>query len=146
MKNMKNFIAIALMLCMVLGLCACGSEEAPATEAPTEAEIIVTEAPTEAPTEEQAVENVDDGLTTYTVTVVDEGGNPIAGAMIQICQDTCYPSVTDAAGTATYRVEEADYKVSFLSVPAGYDYVDDTREFYFESGSTEITIILKAVA
>lgn len=142
MKNIKNLIAIALMLCMVLGLCACGGEEAESTEAPTE--VIVTEAPTEAQEETEAA--LAEGMAEYTVTVVDEGGNPVAGAMVQICQDTCYPSVTDENGVAKYTVAEADYKVSFLTLPAGYEYVDETQEFYFEAGSTEITITLKAVA
>ena len=36
------------------------------------------------------------------------------------------------------------YKVSFLALPAGYTYVDDVQEFYFENGSMEMTITLKA--
>lgn len=142
MNNMKKMIAMALMLCIVLGLCACGAAEAEPTAEPTEA--VVTEAPTEAPEETAAPE--DDGMTTYTVTVVDEGGNPIAGAMVQICLETCYPAVTNESGVAEYSVVEADYKVSFLSLPAGYDYADETQEFYFDAGSTEMTITLKAVA
>ena len=141
MKNIKKMIALALMLCMVLSLCACGAGEAEATAEPTDA--VVTEAPTQA---QETEADLAEGMAEYTVTVVDEGSNPVAGAMVQICLDTCYSSVTGENGVAKYTVAEADYKVSFLSLPAGYEYVDETQEFYFEAGSTEITITLKAVA
>lgn len=137
---MKKLIAIVLMLAMALSLAACGGETAPETEAPaaeTEAPVVTTEAPvaqTEAPVEEEG----------YVVTVVDEAGNPIAGAMVQLCKDTCFPGVTGADGTARFALDEDSYKVSFLALPAGYTYVDDVQEFYFEDGSMELTITLKA--
>lgn len=138
MKNLKCLMAIVLMLAMALSLAACGGETAPETEAPeTEAPVVTTEAPvaeTEAPVEEDA----------YLVTVVDEAGNPIAGAMVQLCKDTCFPGVTGADGVAKFVLAEDAYKVSFLALPAGYTYVDDTQEFYFEDGSMELTITLKA--
>lgn len=138
MKNLKRLMAIVLMLAMALSLCACGgeTEEAPETEAP----VVTTEEP--APeTEAPVVEEEEDA---YVVTVVDENGSPIAGAMVQLCKDTCFPGVTDADGVAKFVVAEDDYKVSFLALPAGYTYVDETQEFYFEDGSMELTITLKA--
>ena len=84
-----------------------------------------------------------------TVKIVDEAGNPVVGAMVQICQgETCMPGpMTGSDGTVTFNVEEADYKVSFLGgVPAGYEYTTEETEFYFEDGSYEMTIVLKAVA
>lgn len=136
--NMKKFSLLALVLCLVLSLCACGGSEAPATEAPA------TEAPAvEAPATEAAIP---EGMAQYTITVVDEGGNPIAGAMVQMCKDSCIPGATDANGVATFTMAEDDYKVSFLTMPAGFELVDETSEFYFEAGSTEMTITLKAVA
>ncbi|MBQ7801940.1 MAG: hypothetical protein IJ375_06430 [Oscillospiraceae bacterium] len=135
---MKKFVSAVLALCLVLGLCACGSAEND-TPATTEAPVVVTEAPTEAETEAPVAE----GMVTYTVTVVDGEGNPMAGTMVQICLDACIPAVTDASGVAQWTVEEADYKVSFLSVPEGYE--AEAENFYFESGSTEMTLTLKAV-
>lgn len=136
---MKKLIAIALMFAMALSLAACGGSTPAETEAPeTEAPVVVTEAPaveTEAPAEEEDA---------YIVTVVDEAGNPIAGAMVQLCKDTCFPGVTGADGVAKFVLAEDEYKVSFLALPAGYTYVDDTQEFYFEDGSMELTITLKA--
>ncbi|MBO4937765.1 MAG: hypothetical protein J6C98_02020 [Oscillospiraceae bacterium] len=134
---MKKIISAALLMCLVLCLCACDSQEAaPATEAP----VVVTEAPTEAPAETEP--EVPEGMVTYTVTVVDEEGNPISGAMVQICLDACIPAMTNEEGVAEWTVEEADYKVSFLTAPAGY--AADTENYYFESGSTELTLTLKA--
>lgn len=142
MKRMKNIFVLLLALCMVLSLCACGaSDNSDATDA-SETVPAVTAAQTEASEETEAP--AADGTAGYKVTVVDEEGNPIAGAMVQICMDTCYPGVTDASGVATFDVEEADYKVSFLSLPSGYTYSTEEQEFYFEDGSTEITLTLKA--
>ena len=138
---MKKLISVALMLCMILGLCACGSAD-DNTPATTEAPVVVTEAPTEAPAETEA--EVPEGMVTYTVTVVDEEGNPISGAMVQICLDACIPAVTNESGVAEWTVEEADYKVSFLTTPEGY--AADTENYYFEAGSTELTLTLKAAA
>ena len=142
--NIKRFLALCLALCLAVSLIACGETQVEnptdeATKAPTDNQ---TEAPaTDAPTE--------DANPVYTVRIVDEAGNPVAGAMVQICQgETCMPGpLTGEDGTVTFQVAEADYKVSFLgSVPAGYDYTTEETEFYFEKGSYELTIVLKAVA
>lgn len=140
---MKKLSIIALLLCMVLCLCACGSSEAPATEAPE------TEAPTVAETTEAVAETeiaVPDGMVSYTVTVVDEEGNPIAGAMVQLCKDSCIPGVTNDEGVATFIMLEDAYKASMLSMPEGYAYAGETEEFYFDNGSFDLTIVLKAAA
>ena len=143
--KIKNILSLVLALALVIGLCACGgSEEATqATQAATEA---ATEAATQAATEAaaEATEEVDDGTVTYRVKVTDESGAPIVGAMVQICLDTCLPGMTNAEGVAEYQVAEADYKVSYLALPAGYTYTTEETEFYFETGSTEMTITLKA--
>ena len=135
---MKKLLSVCLLLCLLVSLCACGQTEPAATETPTEP--VTTEAPTEAPTE-------DDGMATYTVTVVDEGGNPVAGAMVQICKDDCFPAITDAQGVATFnRPETEGYKISFVSMPQGYELTTEETEFYYEGDAKEMTITLKAVA
>lgn len=148
--NMKRILAILLALCMMLALCACGGNqeenkvnEQPVAEAPQEA----TEAPTDAPEEPQEEETEASGVV-YTVKVQDEGGNPIVGAMVQVCQgELCLmPSATDADGVATFTVaQEAEYEAKFLTLPEGYDYTGEEHAFPFGS-STELTITLKAVA
>lgn len=143
---MKKLIAMLLALVMVVGLAACGE-----TAKPTEPEN--TDPAPSAPAATEPSQNVEEPPVNenpvYTVKIVDEGGNPISGVMVQICQgETCLPGpVSDENGTVTFQVAEADYKVSFLGgVPAGYDYTTEETEFYFEDGSYEVTIVLKALA
>ncbi len=130
--NMKNILAIVLVLCMALSLVACGgnTEE---TQPQTEPSVATTE----------TTETVDDGKVAYKVTVVDNTGNPIAGAMVQMCLETCFPAVTNADGVAEFNLAEADYKVSFISAPAGFA-VEEA--YYFEAGATEMTITLEPAA
>ena len=136
---MNKIMTMLLVLVMALSLCACGGETPAETEAPvvTEAPAVPEAAETEAPVEEE------DG---YTVTVLDEAGSPIAGAMVQLCKDACVPGVTDENGVAKFNLPEDSYKVSFLMLPAGYTYAGEEQEFYFEDGSMELTITLKAAA
>ena len=144
--NLKRLSMLVLALVMVLGLVACG-EKAPVEETPV-VEAPVEEAPVEeAPVEEEPAEAVPAGIV-FTVKVVDEGGNPVVGTMVQICQgELCMmPSATDANGVATFSVmEEGDYEAKLLTLPAGYEYA--TEEYAFPFGSSnEVTITLKAVA
>lgn len=137
MKYMKLLLALALVLCMAMSLCACGNdskETNPSDQTP---------AATTKGTEDTTAP-VDTGKVTYTVTVVDQDGNPIAGAMVQMCKDACVPGMTNENGVAEYSLAEDAYKVSFLSIPAGYTYSSDVTEFYFENGAHELTITLKA--
>lgn len=137
---MKKIISVLLLLCLVLSLCACGQTNTETTTTEPTTTEAVEENTTEKPTE-------DDGMATYTVTVTDEGGNPISGAFVQICKDDCFPGSTDANGTATFsRPETEGYKISFISLPAGYDYSGEETEFYYEGDAKELTITLKAVA
>lgn len=134
--KLKNILMLALALCLVFSLCACGNNNDNNTDE--------TPAPSSTQEETQESTNANDGKVTYTVTVVDEAGNPVAGALVQLCLESCVPSVTNAEGKATYNVEEADYKVSFVSFPEGY--TSDVNEFHFEAGSYELTLTLKAAA
>lgn len=119
----------------MIGLCACGGNGSDAKE---------TTAATNEATVSQTEETVDDGKVTYTVKVVDENGDPVANAAVQICKDSCLPGVTNEEGVAIFNVVEDDYKVSFMAMPEGFQ--ADAEEFYFEDGSYELTITLKAAA
>ncbi len=137
---MKKVIAALLLLSLALGLCACVSGNSNETTAPSEPSTATD--PTQAPTD-PTVDQED----AYVVTVVDTEGNPIAGAFVQLCKlgddGACVPGATDAQGKATFKLEKDDYKVSFVTMPSGYDYVDDVTDFYFEEGSMELTITVK---
>lgn len=144
--NMKRLFAIMMALCLCIALAACGGNEEPAPE--TEAPEQTTAAPTAEPEEpEQETEAEPSGIV-YTVYVKDEGGNPIPSAMVQMCEGTnCMPAATNAEGAATFNVaQEADFEVKFLTLPAGYEYTTEDQVFYFDAGSYELTITLKAVA
>lgn len=140
MNNMKKLLALLLAMVLVLGLCACdaGEDKDNATDGSTESSSTGETEPSGT--------TPFDGKVTYTVKVVDESGNPISGALVQLCLDACIPSATNASGVATYKLEKADYKVSFMKLPDGYTYTTDATEFHFASGSYELTITLKAVA
>lgn len=132
---MKKLIAVLLLGAMVFCLCACGeTQNNNETNTPN-----VTE-PQE--TEQQAT-----GVT-YTIKLVDEGGNPVAGAMVQLCSDLCLPKLTDAEGLAVFENQEEkdNYKASVTSYPAGYEQLGEETEFYFGAGNYEVTITVKAVA
>ena len=147
MNNLKRIATAVLLVCMLLTLCACGGANPETKPVETEAPAVETEAPavaTEAPAQEAEVA-IPDGMTQYKVTVVDEAGAPIVGAMVQLCKDSCVPAVTDANGVATFNLPEDDYKASMLAMPAGYEYAGEADTFYFE-GAYELTITLKAVA
>lgn len=140
MNLIKRLFALVMILCVMVSLCACGgSGSNDATDEPSEP--TVTEGSNG---DEEIVDNTDDGLVDYTVTVTDENGTPIAGALVQLCMDTCYPSATGEDGVANFHVAEAEYKVSFLTLPEGYTYSGDEDTFYFEDGSTDMVIVLKA--
>ena len=137
------FAAILLLLAVAMTAVACdnGNVETPTTEQSTEAP---TAAPTETETETEAPEETtDDGKVTYTVTVVDANGAPVAGVAVQFCDDNgCrMPVATNAEGIVTLTDVESNFHVTIASVPEGY--AEDTAEYYFEDGY-ELTITLVA--
>ena len=135
---MKKIFAALLLVCMAVCLCACGGSEVEETQATTPS-ITLPQATEPEKTEPQGV--------TYTVKVVDEGGNPVVGAMVQLCADSCLPKITGADGVAVYEnmEERSDYKASVTMYPAGYEQLGDVVDHYLD-GATEVTITVKAVA
>ena len=132
---MKKQIAALLLVSMAVCLCACGQ-----TQDNNESQPPVVTDP--APSQQEAT-----GVT-YTIKVVDEGGNPVAGAMVQLCSDLCLPKITDANGLAVYENQEEldNYKASVTNYPAGYEQLGDQTDYYFGEGNYEVTITVKAVA
>ena len=60
---------------------------------------------------------------TYTVTVTDDKGNPIKGAILTFSPKggTPIPYPTDAEGKASYRTDK-EMSVTVTTIPAGYEY------------------------
>jgi hypothetical protein len=127
---------------MTICLCACGGTSTgddttgnttTTTQSTTTTTITTTTTTT----------TVDDGKVTYSVTVLDENGAPVPGAFVQLCLEACIPCMTNAQGVASYsNMAVADYKVSFITVPAGYELPTDN--YYFEEDTYEMTLVLKA--
>lgn len=146
MFHVKRLFALILVFLLVIGMCACGgtSDENTTNTTQAEEETETTTKPT-APTQE--TESTEDAANSnYQVTVVDEAGAPIAGVLVQMCLESCVPGKTDENGVAKFSLEEADYKVSLLKMPDGYDYATEEQEWYFAPGEVTITVVLKAVA
>ena len=144
----KRIVTTILALAMALSLCACGGGNNDADKNTenknTENSQMAEDTQKESESETTPVE---DGKIVYKVTVVDEGGNPVANAMVQVCDDaTCFaPAPTNADGVAEFQLAEADgYKTKLVTNPAGYEAVE-TDYVYFESGKTEATLTVKAV-
>ena len=141
--NAKRIFALLLTLCLALCLCACGGEEKKETTAETTQGTAVTEATAGTTTGGDVIAPVDEGKATYVITVVDQDGKPVQGAGVQLCKDTCLPAINDQ-GTAEFKVaEDPEYKVSFMTVPEGYEGAEDA--YYFADGSYELTITLTAI-
>ena len=135
---MKKILAGILLSCMVLSLAACGAgsdKNSQDSQKPQNSQAENSQKDTEEQKEDKAV---------YKVTVVDEEGNPMSGVMVQICKDSCIPKLTNASGVAEFEVaDEEGYKVSFSSIPDGYESASEETEFYFEDDKMEMTLTLK---
>lgn len=135
---MKRLFALILSVCLVLCLCACGStEQNPTTKA--------TEPTTTEPTTEATEPTTEVADPSYVVTVVDQNNEPVVGAWVQLCLESCVPAMTDENGVANFFLEEADYKVGFTVTPAGYEFIDGVDAWYFAEGENTITITLNKV-
>ncbi len=138
---MKKCIAALLLLCLLLGLCACG-ENTSADTTPSE-----TQTPTEGETGPS--QEASEAEPNYFITVVDTDGEPVSGAIVQMCKlgddGSCTPATvpTDAQGKVSFTLPEDSYKVSFIVLPGAYTYVDEAKDFYFAEGARELTITVK---
>ncbi len=82
----------------------------------------------------------------YRVTVYDMDGNPVEGAIIQLCDDvTCAFQPTDAEGTAVFSTgEQKVYDVHVLMVPEGY--APDEGEYKTLDSFSDVNIFLEKAA
>lgn len=132
----KRLITVVLMVCMALSLVACSK---PGTPVGTEGTELV---PDEVLTpDNQVLEEPDDPNAEeveYKVIVVDAKDKPVAGQMVQICNDDTFfsPAVTDFDGAAVFTLKKSNkYKVKLMTAP-------DDAYVAFEAGKTEITLKL----
>lgn len=147
MKKMKKLLALLMTMLLVLCLCACNQSAQGENTTESTGDIVDTK-DNSGSAEKDTQTDIPDGMVQYKVKVVDEKGNPVVGAMIQVCTDeTCLiPVKTDDTGVATFPpAAEGAYHANFLpGIPAGYE--ADAEVFYFADGETELTIQLRTVA
>ena len=83
---------------------------------------------------------------TYTVTVVDEGGNPVKGAMIAFTAEGAnpIPFETDKEGKAS-RTSDSKITITLLSIPKGYE-SDKVGSVLTPDADGKVTVTLKKAA
>ena len=63
-----------------------------------------------------------EGDGTYTVTYVDQNGDPVPGVMCQVCDEaSCRVYVSDESGVCQFDLPAGAYEIHTLKVPAGYE-------------------------
>ena len=135
---MKKIISLILVIGMLLCLCACAVEikNKPTNDVSSQA------------SQNDVTSNVnsnEEEASKFTVTVVDQNGDPVADALVKICQaETCLmPMPTDENGVVMFNFELSDgHKIALEGCPEGYEtefvgdnytYIDDgEKEFTFE--------------
>jgi hypothetical protein len=139
MKISKRLLALLMGVSMLLCLAACGeAEDTSSAESATESSV----AAVESSVAESSEESVPQQTAKFAVTVVDQNGDPVSGAMVQICKDSCMPAMTGEDGVASFNIEITDgYKLSVMTCPEGYTY-EGEAEIYLEYGATEYTLTL----
>ena len=144
MKKILYLLISAMIVFSAMSFAACGGDDSADTTKETTSKKEELSTPSKDKKTEEATK--DNSKVTYKVTVVDEAGNPISGAMVQCCKDACVPGVTNDSGVAEFVLAEDKYDVKFISMPEGYEYSSEQEVFNFEDGKYELTITIKKVS
>jgi hypothetical protein len=76
----------------------------------------------EMPDDETSEMPIAEGDGTYTVTYVDQNGDPVPGVMCQVCDEaSCRVFVSDESGVCQFELPAGTYEIHTLKVPAGYE-------------------------
>jgi hypothetical protein len=135
-------IALILAMLMLLMLCACQNDKPDAPTTPSTQPSEPTQPSLNIPTD-PTTKPIEDGKITYTVTVLDQNGDPVVGAKLQICDDNgCKLMTTGENGVAQSSYKESNYHITILKLPAGYE--SDGTEFYFEEDNTLTITVTKS--
>ena len=134
---MKRLITLLLALAMLACLAACGEDGTtpPATDPSSQ--------PGTSSTATEPSSSVNETVYNYKIRVVDQDGNPIAGAYVIFCLEQCNFYMTGEDGWALIDAEIADgYQAHIMSLPEGYEGYTFSEEYVnFESGQTEMTLV-----
>lgn len=88
-----------------------------------------------------------DGKVTYTIYVVDNDGNAVVGAKLQICDSNgCSPILkgTDEEGKVTASKEPSDFKAQIRTLPEGYTEIEAGVYHYFDANNTVTITVNKS--
>ena len=128
MNNLKKILSVLLVLSLAVAtlfaITSCGGDKDPCTthvDADGDKKCDNCEA-------DMPAEDPDDGKATYTVTVKDDEGNAVVGAVVEIYLDGIVrrgETETDAGGVATFKLDEGNYSAAVVDVPAGYDFEEE---------------------
>lgn len=83
------------------------------------------------------------GPVTYTLLCTDQDGAPVAGAMLQVCNDeVCQVFMTDADGKAVFEAEAYPWEIHVLKAPQEYE-SDPSQVMIAPAEGGEVIIRLK---
>lgn len=91
--------------------------------------------------EAQAILAAGQDMGVYAISVADEAGQPLAGAMVQVCDAaSCRLEKTDENGRILLTLPRFAYEVHMLRAPQGYQLPDEAILMPEEGGRWEITL------
>ncbi len=138
MNNFKRILALVMALVAVMALAACAPAEENKTTDSTQ-----TSAPAESTTPDvtEPEDTEPEEKVTFRIQVLDLEGNPVVGAGVQLCLETCTIHDTNEEGWAEFdnKVEDG-YKANIAYLADGTEV--NGEPVYFESGATEMTLTL----
>lgn len=81
-------------------------------------------------------------LVTYTLTFVDQNGDPVPGVIANICDDsTCAPQTADDNGAIEFTAAPFAYAIHIIKLPDGYEF-DMSQEFTASEKGGEMTFTI----
>lgn len=81
-------------------------------------------------------------LSTYAVRFVDQNGDPVPGAICQVCDETaCALYVADADGMCAFALPPCEYEIHVLRAPDGY--IFDGEPIAAPASGGALTILLE---
>ncbi len=151
MNKFMKFLALVLVMATLLAFAACTPNDNGSSTPNSSSSSSTPSSSSSTPSSSSSTPTAKP--ITYRIRVVDEAGNPVKDAWVQLCmgEETCFnPVKTDEDGWAGYTNAVKDgYCTKITKAPEGFEIpegkkVDDSYH-YFQSGQTEITIVLKLV-
>ena len=125
---MKKILSLILVLVMMLSIVACGGKD------------------NKPNTNDGEQQGTTDTKVTYVVTVVDEGGKAVEGAVVSFTTKggSPIPFPTDSEGKASYKTAK-ELTAAVTAVPSGYEYAKLNQKIDFDKdGKATITLTKKA--